>query len=183
MPTSPRAFHQNNSLSITLAFSCFSPLSRSKCILFSVPWPQRLRDIIFLRPPTRAKYSVLEHRLQPYLFKRSFTSFPRLLCGIVFSCSHTQKSDLLNLVDKDMHIWFFKTTNFQILRNATSLSATNQHSSKWYPRLNKDLHDGVGISFVTPVGGLNSVSYNLGPQYELIHHRPPSCMTDKSGRV
>ena len=33
------------------------------------------------------------------------------------------------------HLKWVKTTNFQILRNATSLSATNQHSSKWYPRL------------------------------------------------
>ena len=33
------------------------------------------------------------------------------------------------------HLKWVKTTNFQILRNATCLSATNQHSSKWYPRL------------------------------------------------
>ena len=33
------------------------------------------------------------------------------------------------------HFKWAKTTNFQISPNATSLSATNQHSSKWYPRL------------------------------------------------
>ena len=30
-----------------------------------------------------------------------------------------------------------KTTKFLILRNATCMSTTNQHSSKWYPRLIK----------------------------------------------
>ena len=34
---------------------------------------------------------------------------------------------------------YVSDTNFHILRNATSLSATNQHSSKWYPRLMKSL--------------------------------------------
>ena len=41
-----------------------------------------------------------------------------------------------------LHIWLFnwplkwvKTTKFLILRNGTRMSATNQHSSKWYPRL------------------------------------------------
>ncbi len=33
------------------------------------------------------------------------------------------------------HLKWVKTTNFQISRDATRLSATNQHSSKWYPRL------------------------------------------------
>ena len=35
------------------------------------------------------------------------------------------------------HLKWVKTTDFQILQNATSLSATYQHSSKWYPRLVK----------------------------------------------
>ncbi len=30
---------------------------------------------------------------------------------------------------------FVKQPKFLILMNATSMSATNQHSSKWYPRL------------------------------------------------
>ena len=33
------------------------------------------------------------------------------------------------------HLKWVKTTKFLILRNGTSMSATNQHSSKWYPRL------------------------------------------------
>ncbi len=34
------------------------------------------------------------------------------------------------------HLKWVKTTKFLILGNGTSMSATNQHSSKWYPRLN-----------------------------------------------
>ncbi len=37
------------------------------------------------------------------------------------------------------HLKWVKTTNFQILCNATSLGVTNQHSSKWYPRLGNPL--------------------------------------------